>query len=322
MVITPTADQANATITVDGNVVASGSATPVALSIGSNTVNIVVTAQDGVNQNTYTVTFNVAPSNDATLSSLTASDGTLSPTFSASTTSYTDLLPYGAAIVPTISAATNDPNATSTIAQASDLTGSTTVTVTAQDGATQNTYTVTFNVAAAITTGGGTSGSSYYFPAPVAPVGGFSLLINNGALKSSTPAVILKLKAGSDVARMAISNFSDFRNSAQESYAPEKNWNLCWESSITQRPLTCPAGVHQVYTKFFTSYGQGSPVATSSIILGTSVLVPSQKIINTLTKDLKLGSKDKQVAQLQDILKRLGLFPKTVKTSNIFGGIT
>ncbi len=54
--VTPTANQGNATITVNGTAVTSGNASgPISLSIGANTINIVVTAQDGTTTETYTV---------------------------------------------------------------------------------------------------------------------------------------------------------------------------------------------------------------------------------------------------------------------------
>jgi gliding motility-associated-like protein len=56
--VTPTAsDAANAVIKVNGTVVASGTASgAIALNVGSNTVTVLCTAQDGVTTKTYTVT--------------------------------------------------------------------------------------------------------------------------------------------------------------------------------------------------------------------------------------------------------------------------
>jgi hypothetical protein len=54
---TPTRNQANATITVNGTAVTSGSASgAISLSVGSNTITTVVTAQDGTTTQTYTTT--------------------------------------------------------------------------------------------------------------------------------------------------------------------------------------------------------------------------------------------------------------------------
>ena len=54
--VTPTANHASATITVNGATVASGSARRVSVNTGSNRIAIVVTAQDGATMRTYTVT--------------------------------------------------------------------------------------------------------------------------------------------------------------------------------------------------------------------------------------------------------------------------
>ena len=66
--VTPTASEANATITVNGTAVTSGSASgSIALSVGSNTITTVVTAQDGTTQQTYTTEVTRAQSSDASL---------------------------------------------------------------------------------------------------------------------------------------------------------------------------------------------------------------------------------------------------------------
>ena len=54
--VTPTHHQANSTIKVNGTTVTSGTAsTAIALSVGSNTINVVVTAQDGTTTDTYSI---------------------------------------------------------------------------------------------------------------------------------------------------------------------------------------------------------------------------------------------------------------------------
>lgn len=57
--VTPVLADSHATVTVNGTLVTSGNATPVALSTGNNTVSIVVTSENG-NEKTYTVTINRA----------------------------------------------------------------------------------------------------------------------------------------------------------------------------------------------------------------------------------------------------------------------
>ena len=54
--ITPTTTTANATVTVNGATVASGSAsTPISLVVGTNTISVSVTAEDGTTKKAYTI---------------------------------------------------------------------------------------------------------------------------------------------------------------------------------------------------------------------------------------------------------------------------
>ncbi|MDA3893393.1 MAG: T9SS type A sorting domain-containing protein [Salinivirgaceae bacterium] len=90
---------------------------------------------------------------DATLSAIALSQGTLSPAFDAATIAYTVELPYGTTIVPTVTAtATDATNATVDITADASVPGASTVLVTAEDGTTTKTYTVTFTIAAPSTT--------------------------------------------------------------------------------------------------------------------------------------------------------------------------
>ncbi len=90
IVVTPTLQDPAATMTVDGQPLASGQAQSVSLNgPGSITlINIVVTAQNGT-EKTYLITVSRGISSNANLQSLTISPGTLTPPFSAGTVSYT-----------------------------------------------------------------------------------------------------------------------------------------------------------------------------------------------------------------------------------------
>jgi hypothetical protein len=83
---------------------------------------------------------------DAQLSDLKV-DGISLTDFDQATVIYNITLPCGTVIVPTITATPNDANATMQITQASSVTGSATVVVTARDGITQKIYTINFTVA-------------------------------------------------------------------------------------------------------------------------------------------------------------------------------
>ncbi|MDD3876978.1 MAG: T9SS type A sorting domain-containing protein [Bacteroidales bacterium] len=119
----------------------------------NRTTTVTVVSQDLSETKIYTVVFNVATtvSNDATLSALTSSVGTLSPTFSAATYYYTVQLPYGTTTTPTVTATTTFPYAVATVTPATDVNSTdsllrtTLVTVVAEDGITTLIYKVQFN---------------------------------------------------------------------------------------------------------------------------------------------------------------------------------
>ncbi len=114
---------------------------------GSTTVT--VTAEDGTTELVYTVSFTIAPNADATLSDL-AIDGTTVTGFDAATLTYNVELAAGTTIAPTVTATATDANADVSIVDATSLPGSTTVTVTAEDGTTLLVYTINFTVATGI----------------------------------------------------------------------------------------------------------------------------------------------------------------------------
>jgi hypothetical protein len=144
--ITATASEAGATVViVDASDVSS--ATEV-----DRTSTVTVTGEDAT-VNVYSIVFNVAASDDATLSALTLSAGTLEPVFDAATTAYTAELPYGTAAAPTVTATPTNSNATVVVTNATDVTSAaeadrtTTIVVTAEDGTTTGTYTIVFSIA-------------------------------------------------------------------------------------------------------------------------------------------------------------------------------
>jgi len=154
--VTPATNDGSATVQINGVPVANGSESPaIPLTVGANTITLVVTAQDGKTTKTYTVVVTRAPSSNASLANLTISSGTLTPVFAGTTASYTASVSNVTTSV-TITPTTGDSTATVTVngttvasgaaSAAIPLTaGSNTITtlVTAQDGVTTLTYTVT-----------------------------------------------------------------------------------------------------------------------------------------------------------------------------------
>lgn len=156
---TATLDDSNASFTIDGNSATSGApSAAISLNIGANPIDIVVTAEDGSTTKTYTVTVNrsAAPNSNADLSDLITSAGVLSPPFNSNTLNYT-INVANPIDSTTITATVADASATFTINGVSESTGiesapislsvgpnAIDVVVTAANGSTSNTYTVTF----------------------------------------------------------------------------------------------------------------------------------------------------------------------------------
>ena len=132
------------------------------LGVGANVVKVKVTAEDGNTTQTYTVTVIRGVSSDAKLKALTLSEGTLEPNFSPTHTSYSAMVETSVTRI-TVMPQTNDPGATVAYLDEDDLlrTDADTsspntfevdlgeganvvkVKVTAEDGNTTQTYTVT-----------------------------------------------------------------------------------------------------------------------------------------------------------------------------------
>ena len=157
--VTPTTNHPDATVTVAGTTVTSGTASGAqSLTVGENTIVVAVTAHDGVATKDYTLRITRAPfvaSSDANLSALSIDPGSIAETFAANTLAYTAALENSAEnvrVTPTV----NDANASVTVdgnsvdsGEASDpialvanVPKAIPIVVTAQDAGTK-TYTLT-----------------------------------------------------------------------------------------------------------------------------------------------------------------------------------
>jgi len=157
LTVTPTTTDAGATVKVNGTTVASGSASgAISLTVGANTISTVVTSQNGLVTVTYTVTVNrAAPAKNAALTFMQLNNATLSPAFHYTTYSYTAGV-SNATTSTRVTVTVSDSNATvkvngttvrprvasPPIALAVGANTINTV-VTAQDGTTTQTYTIT-----------------------------------------------------------------------------------------------------------------------------------------------------------------------------------
>jgi hypothetical protein len=104
---------------------------------------------------------------------------------------------------------------------------------------------------------------------PFAPLG---VAINQRATTTLSRQVVLTIAVGSNVTDMALSNVADFSGISQQPYVSSTSWDLC--SGLG----SCDAGMHTVYAKFYTRWGQVSAVTSSSIILsaGNQSALPSR----------------------------------------------
>jgi len=154
--VTPVTENAGATVTVNGTPVASGTASgPITLAVGPNTITVAVTSQDGTVTLNTIITVTRAPSNVATLALLSTTAGTISPTFSSTVFSYSVSVKNGVTST-TVKPTTTNTGATVTVNGTAVTSGSASgpialnvgsnpiaVKVTAQDGTTTRTYTLT-----------------------------------------------------------------------------------------------------------------------------------------------------------------------------------
>ena len=108
---------------------------------------VTITSEDGSSTTTYRIKFVSQASNNARLSDIQVNGETVSG-FNAYLTSYDVALPYGTTSAPVVTATPQDGTATYVITQATSPTGTAKIEVTAGDGKTKQTYTLSFSVAA------------------------------------------------------------------------------------------------------------------------------------------------------------------------------
>jgi gliding motility-associated-like protein len=154
--VSPSLLDLTAAVKVNGTAVTNKTASgPIGLAVGANTITVLVTAQDGVTTQTYTITITRAPSGNDNLSALKISAGTLKPAFATGTISYTASVGNGVTSL-TVTPTSSDPTAMVKVNGTAVISGiasgaialnvglnAITTVVTAQDGVTKKTYTVT-----------------------------------------------------------------------------------------------------------------------------------------------------------------------------------
>ena len=257
LTVSPTATQSGATITVNGNSVASGqTSNSINLSVGSNTVTITVTAPDGLTTLTYTITVTRASavSNDASLSSLSISSGSLSPSFNSTTTSYTD------SVVNAISSVTVTPVASqsssvitvngtpvtsgSASGPISLSVGSNTITisVTAPDTTTTQTYTITVTRANPILSGDNSLSALTVSSGSLSPAFNSSIYQYTDSVGYAIGSVTITATANQANAQISIGG------STISSGSPSNPITLSVGQNTIGITVTAQNGVVQIYT--------------------------------------------------------------------------
>lgn len=153
---TPTSSDTTARITIYGATVSSGaSSNALALTLGTNTITVLFTPVNGTaTQYTITITRSSTLSSISSISSLSVSLGTLSPTFSSGTTAYTMTVANGVSsitVTPTLTDSLSTMTVNGTSVNSGSASGSITINVgnntitivvTAENGNTTS-YTIT-----------------------------------------------------------------------------------------------------------------------------------------------------------------------------------
>lgn len=170
---------------------------------------------------------------------------------------------------------------------------------------------------------GGTLPPEAFLP-PTEPAGGFKVVINGGAAQTGARQVSLKfIKDGPrepKAVRFAVSNEPDFGTAVIEDFSridPDAYaWDLCAQAGGAILPPTCAPGRHTVYVKFYTSWGNASPVVSASIDYGSADgLAPpahapaassEPAVAFRFDRDLRLGSQGADVKLLQQFLNHYG----------------
>jgi hypothetical protein len=238
IIITPTAQDQNASILVNGVPVTSGTdSVPITLNMGSTVVTINVTAQDGVTTRAYSITVNRIGSNNAFASLKLTPSFTLVSTGTVGTTSNFSAFVGLVTSSATITATAQDQNASIVVNGVAVTSGTAsepialaigatiiTVNVTAQDGVTTRTYSITVNrmgssnafanfkltpsSSLVLTSTVGTTGNystsvdpttSTIIVTPTAQDQNASILVNGIAVISGTASAPIALNVGSTV---------------------------------------------------------------------------------------------------------------------------
>ncbi|MCI0479265.1 peptidoglycan-binding protein, partial [Candidatus Uhrbacteria bacterium] len=143
------------------------------------------------------------------------------------------------------------------------------------------------------------------------PNGPFGIVANDGAATTLSRIVFLRLSAGANAVKMALSNFADMRNAVIERFMPDKIWLLCGGDE------TCDPGTKSIFAQFYTDNGVVServsddityaPAPKGEVLAAEDVADGSDTGLKLrFTRDLRTGDTGEDVRQLQRFLNSNG----------------
>ncbi|TBL69305.1 cadherin-like beta sandwich domain-containing protein [Paenibacillus thalictri] len=139
------------TVTIGGAAAANGvPSSPISLRVGLNNIDVIVTAEDGMTTDHYTINVSREGSNNTALSDLTTDAGVLTPLFAVGTTAYSQTVAHSVYSL-SVTASVYEPNATLKIAGVPTPSGVPSAALPLQVGA--NTIAVDVTAADGVTTG-------------------------------------------------------------------------------------------------------------------------------------------------------------------------
>ena len=214
-------------------------------------------------------------SSDATLSALTY-NGTAVPNFSPSVTDYEVELPSGTAstAVPTVVATVNESHASASVTSATSLPGATSVLVTAEDGQTTKTYTITFTIASAAPK---VLTATWPSIKGTAAVDNVNLTISGQVVNGTALTAITPTFTGNNIASWTPTAAQDFSNGAVAyTFSSSTGETTTYNVSITEAPaVSTDATLSDLKVNGTTVSGFAAGTQTYSIELSATAATPT-----------------------------------------------
>ena len=171
--------------------------------------------------------------------------------------------------------------------------------------------------------GGGGGGGSSCYQQVLPPPEGFKVDIDDGTDTSAPAQVTLTLHGGT-AKTMAIADNETFSNASVVPYSQKVTWSLPNDNDADRKVFVrfyndCGWSVPPIHGGWF--HHMRRPVfpkpPTGGKVLGEKI-----ELVDTLIAKTKFRQRHADVKALQDELKRLGFFPKRVRSTGYYWTIT